>query len=110
VEPRTATSDLAALVAAENRFDRLLEEARAEAAATLDAARQRVAAAASELAARIASEQARVAAEIDDFASAEIAAIAERTRLAVERYDAVHGPALDALADRIAALLVEEAP
>lgn len=107
-------SELALLVAAEARFDRTLEAARAGAAALVDAARRRAGAADTVLDGEIERERARIIAESAATLAAQRAAIAEAAGAEIVRYDAVRGDAVTAiaraLATRLAAIAREDAP
>jgi len=111
--PSPASSDLAALVDAEARLDRALADARASAQAVRDAARRRADDAAAVLDAEIEHERARLATEIAAATDAQLAAIADRTRAELARYETVRGDVLDdlarRLADRLVAVALDEA-
>jgi len=98
-------SELAQLVAAEARFDRALEGARAEATALVDAARRRASAADAMLTDEIAGQRARIAADIVVEVATQRTAIVEAARAEIARYQAVCGDVSVAIARLLAAKL-----
>lgn len=107
-------SELASLVDAEARLDRMLEVAREAASAERAAAHHRAELAAASLAIEIERERDRVATALAAATDAQVLEIVGGARAECARFDAVVGEALGALAhrlsQRLATLALEEAP
>lgn len=101
------TSELAALVEAEARFDRELAAARSAAQRVLDDARRRAADAESEIDHQIEHERARLAEELAGRTADELRAIDEAARAQIARFEAVRDEALDAIARALVERVVE---
>lgn len=113
VAPRRP-SELALLVETESRLDGALEAARANARASIAAARRRAEVADVAVADDIARERARIACDAQARVIARREAIAAAARAEIVRYDATRGEALTgivrALVDRLVAIALEDAP
>jgi len=105
--PAPPGPDLAALIETEARLDRVLAEARSEAAVIRADARRAAADAEAALAAELARARAAIADEIAGATAARVRAAEADARGELGRHDAVRGDALDRLGRRLAARLVE---
>lgn len=99
-------SELGVLVDAEQRLDRAIEDARAEARLLREAAEQRAAHAREELAIAVTVECERVEGAVQAEAAERIARIEADARALAARYGALRGAALDELAREIEERLV----
>ena len=106
-----SSSALAALVAAEERMDRELAEARTAAARAAGVARRRAEAAGESVDDEIAQTSARLAREIEAETAAKLRAIADDAHAQLSRFAAPSGDALvHALVERLVAIAMEGEP
>lgn len=101
-------SELALLVATEQRLDEAVAAARLAADAARADAHARARAASSRLETQIALEEARIARDLAAETARQEDAIAERARDTLARYEALHGAALASLARTLARRLLDE--
>lgn len=103
--PPKQRSELAVLVSTEARLDEALRDARAKAAAVVEAARRRAEAGDAAVAHEIAAQEARIAAECAAEVARQRSAIDDAARAEIARYEAVRGDALEGLVCAVVAEL-----